>query len=114
MPSICRNRAFRTCLCRALTSPIQPVFKILNFNDVGDLRISNFHRDRSQSLSDVCDPLVTTRHSEGLGDGFVERRGGHVERVRSLVQIMDNDCAGFEGHAGNLPYSLFVRFVGTD
>ena len=46
----------------------------------------------------VCDPLVTTRDSEGLGDGFVERRGGHVERVCSLVQIMDNYCAGFERH----------------
>jgi hypothetical protein len=29
--------------------------------------------------------------------------------VRSLVQIMDNHRAGFEGHEGNLPYSLFVR-----
>lgn len=45
---------------------------------------------------------------EGLGDGFVERRGRHVERVRSLVQIMDNDCAGFEGHEGNFQYSPFV------
>ena len=45
----------------------------------------------------------------GLRDGFVKRRGRHVQRVRSLVQIMDNDCAGFGGHEGNLPYSLFVR-----
>jgi hypothetical protein len=42
-------------------------------------------------------------------DGLVERRDRHVERVRSLVQIMDNDCAGFEGHEGNFPYPLFVR-----
>jgi hypothetical protein len=47
---------------------------------------------------------VTTRRGKGLCDVFVERRGGHVERVRNLVQIMDNDCAVFEGHEGNLPY----------
>jgi hypothetical protein len=57
--------------------------------------------------SDVCDRLVTMRHSEGLGDGFVEPRGGQVECVRSLVQItdvqiMDSDGAGFEGHECNL------------
>jgi hypothetical protein len=52
---------------------------------------------------------VAACRGEGLGDGFVERRGCHVERVRSLVQIMDNHCAGFERHEGNLPYSLFVR-----
>ena len=56
-----------------------------------------------------ADPVVTACRGEGLCDGFVERRGRHVERVRSLVQIMDNDGAGFEGHDGNLPYSLFVR-----
>jgi hypothetical protein len=63
-------------------------------------------------VSDVCDRLVTMRHSEGLGDGFVEPRGGQVECVRSLVQIMDvqitdvqimdSDGAGFEGHECNL------------
>ena len=35
--------------------------------------------------------------SEGLCDAFIEGRFRHVERVRSLVQIMDNDWAGFEG-----------------
>ena len=58
-----------------------------------------------------ADPLVTTRPGESLGDGFVERRGGHVERVCNFVQIMDSHCAGFEGHEGNLPYSPFVRLL---
>jgi hypothetical protein len=40
---------------------------------------------------------VTARYGEGLGDRFVERLRRHVEPVRSLVQIMDNDRAGFEG-----------------
>jgi hypothetical protein len=66
-------------------------------------------------LSDVCDRLVTTRHSEGLGDGFVEPCGV-TSCVRSLVQIMDvqimdNDCAGFQGTKAILPYSPFVRFL---
>jgi hypothetical protein len=29
--------------------------------------------------------------------------------VRGLVQIGDNDGAGFKRHDGNLSYSLFVR-----
>jgi hypothetical protein len=29
--------------------------------------------------------------------------------VRGVVQIVDNDGASFEGHNGNLSYSLFVR-----
>src|SRR6202023_3585227 len=60
------------------------------------------------SLSDVSNPVVTACHGEGLGNCFVVRRGRHVERVRGLVQIMDDDCAGFEGHEANLSYSLFV------
>jgi hypothetical protein len=29
--------------------------------------------------------------------------------VRGIVQIVDNDSAGFGSHDGNLSYSLFVR-----
>jgi hypothetical protein len=29
--------------------------------------------------------------------------------MRSIVQIVDNDSAGFKGHVGNLSYSPFVR-----
>jgi len=56
---------------------------------------------------------VSACRSEGLCDGFAEGHGRHVERVRSLVQIMDNDWAGFEGHEGTLPHSLFVRLSGV-
>jgi hypothetical protein len=49
---------------------------------------------------------------EGLRNGFVERFRCHVQRMRSIAQIMDDDGAGFEGHAGNLSYSLFVRLLG--
>jgi len=56
---------------------------------------------------------VSACRREGLCDAFLEGRGRHVERVRSRVQIMDNDWAGFEGHEGTLPYSLFVRLGGV-
>ena len=52
---------------------------------------------------------MTVQRGEGLSDGFVEGLGRHVERMRGVVQIVDNDGAGFKGHDGNLPYSLFVR-----
>jgi len=76
---------------------------------MGDLWIPDLHGDRRQPRSDVADPVVTARDGEGLGDRFVERLRRHVELVRGVVQVVDNDGAGFKGHDGNLPYSLFVR-----
>lgn len=43
-----------------------------------------------------------------MGNRFVERLGGHIERMRGVVQVVDDDGAGFEAHDGNLSYSLFV------
>jgi hypothetical protein len=34
--------------------------------------------------------------------------------VRGVVQIVDNDCAGFGCHDGNLSYSPFIRLVDID
>jgi hypothetical protein len=56
-------------------------------------------------------PFLVAQRGEGLGDGFVQGFGRHVDRVRGVVQIVDNDGAGFEGHDGNLSYSLFVRLT---
>jgi hypothetical protein len=76
---------------------------------MGDLGIPDLDGDRRQPASDVANPLVTGHHGESLGDRVVERFRRHVELVRSVVQIMDNDGAGFGSHDGNLSYSLFVR-----
>jgi hypothetical protein len=62
-----------------------------------------------QSSSDVADPFVTAQRGEGQGYRFVKSFGRHVERVRGLVQIMDNDSALFDRHEDNLAYSPFVR-----
>jgi hypothetical protein len=97
------------CLCRTLASPVEPVFKILNFDDVGELGISDLHGDRGQAFADIADPVVTAGGGKGLGHSLVERFGRHLERMRGLVQVVDDDSAGFEGHEGNLSYSLFVR-----
>src|SRR5271157_762628 len=37
----------------------------------------------------------------GLRDGFVERLRRHVQRMSRVVQIVDEDSAGFERHDGN-------------
>jgi len=76
---------------------------------MGDLWIPDLHGDRRQPRSDVADPVVTARDGEGLGDRFVERLRRHVELVRGVVQVVDNDGAGFGRHDGNLSYSLFIR-----
>lgn len=54
---------------------------------------------------------MTAQRSEGLGDGFVQGLGGYVDRVRGVVQIVDDDGAGFKGHDGNLSYSFFVLLL---
>lgn len=69
----------------------------------------DLHGNGGQSASDFTGPVLTAQGGEGLGDGFVQGFGRHVDRVRGLVQIVDNDGAGFESHDGNLSYSLFVR-----
>ncbi len=74
-----------------------------------DLGIADLHGDGGQAASDVCDPVLPAHRGEGLGDCFVERLGGHVERMRGVVQIMDNESARFESHDGNLSHSPFVR-----
>ena len=74
-----------------------------------NLRVPDLHSNGGQSFSDVADPVVTAQRGEGLGDGFVQGFGGHIDRVCGAVQIVDNDGAGFKCHDGNLSYSLFVR-----
>jgi hypothetical protein len=76
---------------------------------MGDLGIPDLDRDAGQTFSNVTDPVVTAHHGEGLGDRFVERFRRHVKLVRDVVQVVDNDGAGFRSHDGNLSYSLFVR-----
>ena len=76
---------------------------------MGDLGIPDLHGDGGQPCSDVADPVVTAHHGEGQGDRLVERLCRHVELVRGVVEVMDNDGAGFGRHDGNLSYSLFVR-----
>jgi len=74
-----------------------------------NLGIPDFYGNACQALADVADPIVPAQHGEGLGDRFVERFRRHVELVRSVVQIMDNDSAGFRSHDDNLSYSPIVR-----
>ena len=74
-----------------------------------NLGIPDFYRDRGQALADVADPVMAVHRGECLGDRFVERFRRHVELVRDIVQIVDDDGAGFKSHDGNLSYSLFVR-----
>ena len=102
---------FQRCVCRALAASVEPVFKILNFDNMRNLGMPDLDGDGGQAFSDVADPVATAQRGEGLGDGFVERLGRHVDRVGGFVQIVDNDGAGFEGHDGNLSYSPFIPLL---
>src|SRR3989442_15780106 len=74
------------CFSGDLAASVQPVFKILNFDDMRDLGMPDFDSDGGQSSSDVADPVMTAQRGKGLGNGFVEGLGCHVERMRGLVQ----------------------------
>ena len=76
---------------------------------MGNLGIPDLDGDRRQSFSDVARPVVPAHRGESLGNRFVERFGRHVELVRDVVQVVDNNGAGFRSHVGNLSYSSFVR-----
>src|SRR5438874_10454179 len=95
----------------ALAASVQPVFKILNFDNMRSLGMPDLDGYCGQSSSDLADPVMTAQRGEGLSDGFVQGFGGHVDRVRGLVQVVDNDGAGFEGHDGNLSYSPFIPLL---
>jgi hypothetical protein len=100
---------FQHYVCRAFAASVQPVFKILNFDDMRNLGMADLDRSGGQSFSDVADPVMLAQRGEGLGDRFVERFSRHVEFVGGIVQIVDNNGASFKSYDGNLWYSLFVR-----
>ncbi len=62
-----------------------------------NLGMPDLHGNGGQSSSDVAYQIMATQRGESLGDGFGEGFGRHVQRVRGLVQILDNDGTGFEG-----------------
>ena len=69
---------------------------------MGDLGVSDLHGDCRQPCSNGADPVVTTHHGERLSDRFVEGLRRDVQRMRGIVQIVNDDGAGLEGHDGNL------------
>src|SRR6266700_523494 len=85
---------------RALTASVQPIFKVLDLHNMRNLGMPDLHGNGGQSSSDVPDPVMTAQRGESLGDSFVEGFCRHVERVRGLVQIVDNDGTGFKRHDG--------------
>jgi hypothetical protein len=111
---LCRASAatsLQDYFCRTPAAPVQPVFKILNFDNMRNVGMPDLHGNGGQSFPDLADPFVTAQRSESVGDSFVQGLGRHVDRVRDLVDVLDNNGAGFKGHDGNLSYSLFVRLL---
>jgi hypothetical protein len=94
-----------------LETSVEPVLEILNLDDVSDFRMADLHGDCGQPAADVARPLKPVHCGEGLRHGFVERFRRHVQRMRSFVQIVDDDGAGLEEHEGNLSDSLFIRLI---
>jgi hypothetical protein len=99
---------------RRPATPVQPVFKILNFYDVRNLGMPDSYLDTCQSLAGVADPFLPAQRGEGPSDGLIERLGGDVKRVRGLVEIVDDDGASLQGHECNYQSSLFVLLLAFD
>ena len=86
-------------ICRALAASVKPVLEVLNFHDVGNFRLSDADGDCGQAFAYLTGPFVAAQRGQGLGEGFVEGFCRDIESVRGLVQIADNDPAGFQRHA---------------
>ena len=96
---------FQDSFGRTLTSSVQPALKILDLHSVCHLGKSARDAHGGQSFSDFVYPVVVGKDSEGLGEGFVESLCRYFERVRRLIQIVDNDRAGPVRHACNLDWT---------
>jgi len=105
LPQASLQHSFR----RAFAASVEPLFKVLNLDDVRHLGLPDLNRYGGQSFADFAYPILDVKRSEALGNGFVKGFRRYVERVRRLVQIVDYDRAGFKGHASNLSYSLILR-----
>ena len=63
-----------------------------------NLWISHPDSDGRESCPDLTDPVARGKGGERLGDGFIKRLRCHIQRMRSVVQIVDNDRAGLGRH----------------
>ena len=55
--------------------------------------LPDLHGNSRQAPSDLADPVLRAQGGEGLSDRFVQRRCRDVERMRGLIQIVDNNSA---------------------
>jgi hypothetical protein len=49
--------------------------------------------DRREPVRDSYDPFFAPEGGERLGHGFVERRGGYLDRMSDALHIGDRDAA---------------------
>jgi hypothetical protein len=68
-------------LCWTHDAPIEPILKVLNLHGVGDLGISDRNSDSRQSLTNLIDPRISTKGSEGLGNCFEQGFRCDFDRV---------------------------------
>jgi hypothetical protein len=66
----CPKPFFQDGFFRALATPVEPVLKILNLDDMRDFGISDLHGDCGQAAADVSRPLMPAHCGEGLRDGL--------------------------------------------
>jgi len=69
-----------------------------------DGRLADADPHLSQPLADGIDPLVLAHDGERLGDGLIERLGGHFNGVIDAGEIPAGDLAGSQRHEKRVSY----------
>jgi hypothetical protein len=72
--------------CRTPAAPVQPVFKILNFDDMRNVGMPDLHGNGGQSSPDLADPSVTAQRSEGVAEASY--RNSAVTSIACAISSM--------------------------
>jgi hypothetical protein len=78
--------------------PLQPLLKILHPDLMFNPRLGDYHCNRRPSSADIIDPIVLSKYSQALGDGFIKRSCRHFNRMPDPFQVAAGHGAGAKGH----------------
>lgn len=64
---------------RRLTLPVQPIFKVVHFDNMGHFRLLDRDADGRQAFADFSYPVVAAKRDDALSDRFVKSACCHVQ-----------------------------------
>jgi hypothetical protein len=78
--------------------PFQPALEILHADLMFNPRLLGHYRNRCRPFPDIIDPFVLAKYPQPLCHRFIERSGGHFNRMLDPFPVAARDGAGAKGH----------------